>query len=63
MKLVVCSTKGVYNAVGKGEICSLRAISPYSTMFSKELYGIRVKTRACWERVNPLPYYEILNLY
>ena len=34
------------NTVGKGEIPS-RAISSLPTVFSKHLYGRRVKTRAC----------------
>ena len=34
----------VENTVGKGE---LRAISPFPTVFSKDLYHRYVKTRAC----------------
>ena len=32
--------------------CSLRAISPFPTVFSKNLCCRPVKTRVCWERVN-----------
>ena len=32
--------------------CSLRAISPCPTVFSKDFNYRHVKTRACWERVN-----------
>ena len=32
---------------GKRRNCSLRAISPFPTVFSKELYCKHVKTRAC----------------
>ena len=32
---------------GKRRNCSLRAISPFSTVFSKDLYRRDVKTRAC----------------
>ena len=32
---------------GKRKKCSLRAISPFPTVFSKELYYRRVKTRVC----------------
>ena len=32
---------------GKGRNCLLRAISPFPTVFSKDLYGRHVKTRAC----------------
>ena len=32
---------------GKRRNCSLRAISPFPTVFSKDLYGRRLKTRAC----------------
>ena len=37
----------VENAVGKRRNCSLRAISPFPTVFSKGLYCRHVKTRAC----------------
>ena len=36
--------KGVENTVGKGE---LARISPFSTVFSKDLYPRHVKTMAC----------------
>ena len=39
--------KWIENIVGKGENCSLRAISPFPTVFSKDLYCRHVKTRAC----------------
>ena len=32
---------------GKRRNCSLRAISPFPTVFSKDLYSRHVKTRAC----------------
>ena len=32
---------------GKRRNCSLRAISPFSAVFSKDLYCRHVKTRAC----------------
>ena len=32
---------------GKGRNCSLRAVSPFPTVFSKDLYRRHVKTRAC----------------
>ena len=32
---------------GKRRNCSLRAISPFPTVFSKEFYCRHVKTRAC----------------
>ena len=37
----------IENTVGKGENCSLRAISPFPTVFSKDLFYRHVKTRAC----------------
>ena len=33
--------------MGKRRNCSLRAISPFPTVFSKEFYRRHVKTRAC----------------
>ena len=41
------SPNGVENTAGKGEIARLRAISPFPTVFSKDLYCRHVKTRAC----------------
>ena len=38
--------KQVENTVGKKGNCSLRAISPFSTVFSKDLHCRHVKTRA-----------------
>ena len=38
--------KRVENIVGKRRNCSLRAISPFRAMFSKDLYGRQVKARA-----------------
>ena len=32
---------------GKRRNCSLRAISPFPAVFSKDLYSRRVKSRAC----------------
>ena len=40
-------SKRVENTVGKRRNCSLRAISPFPTVFSKDLYCRHVKTRAC----------------
>ena len=40
-------SKRVENTVGKWTNCSLQAISPFPTVFSKDLYSRRVKTRAC----------------
>ena len=39
-------SKRVENTVGKGEISS-QAISPFPTVFSKDLYCRHVKTRVC----------------
>ena len=39
--------KQVENIVGKKRNCSLQAISPFSTVFSKYLYCKHVKTRNC----------------
>ena len=37
---------------GKRRDCSLRAISPFPTLFSKDLYCRHVKTRACnWNKI------------
>ena len=36
---------------GKRRNCSLRAISPFPTVFSKELYCRHVNTKACFEKV------------
>ena len=33
---------------GKRRNCLLQAISPFPTVFSKDLYCIQVKTRACF---------------
>ena len=35
---------------GKRRNCSLRAISPFPTVFSKDLYCRHVKSRACLEK-------------
>ena len=40
-------SKWVENTVGKRRNCSLRAISPFPTVFSKDLNCRNVKTRAC----------------
>ena len=37
--------------LGKRRNCSLRAISPFLTLFSKDLYGRHAETRACFGRV------------
>ena len=39
--------KQVENAEGKRRNCSLRAISPFPSVFSKDMYCRHVKTRAC----------------
>ena len=39
--------KPVENTVGKGEICSLRVLSPFPTMFSKGLFPRGVKKCHC----------------
>ena len=41
------SSRGVKKKIGKRRNCSLRAISPFSTVFSKDLYCRHVKTSAC----------------
>ena len=41
---------------GKSRNCLLRAISPFPTIFSKDLYCRHVKTRLVWESVNKLIY-------
>ena len=46
MKMAENSSKWVENT-GKKRNCSLRAISPFPTVFSKKLYSRQVKTRAC----------------
>ena len=40
-------SKLVKNTEGKRRNCSLRAISPFPRVFSKDLYRRHVKTRAC----------------
>ena len=40
-------SKRVKKHGGKRRNCSLRAISPFPTVFSKDLYCRPVKTRAC----------------
>ena len=40
-------SKRVENTVGKGEFCSLLAISPFPELFANDLYCTHVKTRAC----------------
>ena len=47
---------------GKRRNCSLRAISTFPTVFSKDLYCRHIKTRTCLERVNSLPYNKIVEL-
>ena len=39
-------SKWLENTEGKGEICSLRAVSPFATVFSNDLYSRCVKSRA-----------------
>ena len=43
-------SKKVRKHCGKRRNCSLRAISPFPTMFSKDLFCRHVKTRACLEK-------------
>ena len=43
--------KWVENTVGKRRNCSLRAISPFPTVFSKNLFSRQIKTGLVWERV------------
>ena len=40
-------SKHVENIMGKGENSSLRTISPFLTLFSKDLYSWHVKTKGC----------------
>ena len=40
-------SKMVENTCEKRRNCSLRAISPFSTVFSKDLYYRHVKSKAC----------------
>ena len=53
---------GVENTFEKRRNCSLRAFSPFPTVFSKVLYCKRLKQYLVWERVNCLPDGEILDL-
>ena len=46
MNMTISSPKGRKHC-GKRRNCSLRAISPFPTVFSKDLYCRLVKTRAC----------------
>ena len=41
----------VENTVGKRRNCSLRAVSPFPTVFSRDLSCRHVKTRACLGKV------------
>ena len=41
----------VENTVGKGEIAHNEQISPFQTVFSKDLYGRHIKTRDCLGKV------------
>ena len=45
---------------GKTRNCSLRAISPFPTEFSKHLYYRHVKTRACLGKGLELPFSETI---
>ena len=48
---ILCKRKKVFQMVrkhcGKRRNCSFRAISPFTTVFSKDLYFRHIKTRAC----------------
>ena len=49
--------KGVENTVENRRNRSLRAISPFPTVFSKDLYCRQVEKKGLvWERVNSLPH-------
>ena len=60
MNMAESSPKGYRKHCGKRRNCSLRAISPFPTVFSKDLYCRHVKTRACLERVKP---FVPINIY
>ena len=47
MKMAASYKKKIENTVGKRRNCSLRAISPFPTVFSKDLKYRQIKTRAC----------------
>ena len=53
MKMVQRSQNGLKH-YGKKENCSLRAISPFPSVFSKDLYCRHVKQGLVWKRVNHL---------
>ena len=42
-----CSRPLIIYLLGMKRNCSLRAISPFPTMFTKDFYSKHVKTRAC----------------
>ena len=46
---------------GKRRNCSLREISPFPTVFSKDLYDRHVKHGLIWERVQHLPHNDDLS--
>ena len=50
MKMAESSPKRVENT-WKRRNCSLRAISSFSTVFSKDLYSRQLKQELVWERV------------
>ena len=47
---------------GKRRNCSLRAISPFPAVFSKDFYCDTQKPKLVWERVNPFPSHSILSM-
>ena len=51
MKMAEISPNGL-KTLWERRNCSFRAISPFPTVFSKDLYCRQVKTRACLQRVN-----------
>ena len=55
-------TKRVEDTVGKRRNCSLRAISPFLMVFSKDLYCRHVKTRACLGKDQPITKQQIFRL-
>ena len=52
----------VENTVGKRRNCSLRAISPFPTVFSKDLYCRHIKTRACLTHYHTMPHLDALQI-
>ena len=53
-------SKRVENTVEKRRNCLSRAISPFPTVFSKDLHCRHAKTRACLRKGEPFPKRQIL---